>query len=453
MKFARIAIFLSVALVLSGIFYLSIYFNLSKNTAIAPGFGTENAPHALPNISLSEAEKAKLIAKDPEVYEYYSFDNEGLNIYASAQDKANFKAECKIFYEEFEIFNTLFKNADIESLKIIYEKKGTQKLNLKQYEGYLPVNEKKMGALPLSGVKIALDPGHLGGDMETAMMEGKFIRIKNADGTITEFNEGNIALKTAKILAKKLEAQGARVMLTREKQGISAFDMSYEAWLQSSFDFALEEALKNEALSEADYQKLKHKRNKKEIHDLLFRRLDIEERARKINAFRPDLCLVIHYNVDEENYLNRDRENQLLNATEANYSMVFMPGSFLKNELQRKEERIELMRLLMTNDLALSLRFNSIIMNELEDNINVLPISPDSKMGYIRNASVFTGHDGVFARNLALTRMVHAPICYTEPLCQDNIEEYPRLANGSRLEEVAEAYYLGIMKFFEAHLL
>ena len=450
MKLAQIARIFSIALVLSGIFYLSIYTKLSNYTSIAPGINNKGYQKSFPSINLSETEKATLVAKDPEVHSYYSFDNEGLSIYASAEDKANFNAECKVYYEEFEIFKTLFKNADIESLKIIYEKKGTQKLNIDQYEGYLPTKEKELSTLPLSDVRIALDPGHLGGSMETAMMEGKFVRIKNHDGSITEFNEGNIALKTAEILAKKLEAQGAKVMLTRNKPGMSALDMSYEDWLKASFEFALEKALKDGELSNTDYTKLKKNRDKKEIHDLLFKRLDIEERARKINQFRPDLCLVIHYNVDEENYLNRDRENQLLKGTNANYSMVFMPGGFLKHELAKKEERIELMRLLMTNDLAVSLRLNSMIMDELLEHLKVPPISPDSEMGYIRNASIFTGHEGVFARNLALTRMVHAPICYTEPLCQDNIKEYPRLAEGSRIEEVAEAYFQGIMAFFGA---
>jgi len=448
MKFADVLKFLVVTLFISILFYLSIYGNLTKHSATAPASGKIDNIIKAPEAIISEAELARLIAKDPEVLEYYSFDEEGLSIYASPADKAIFNAECKIFYDEFDIFKKLFKNADIESLKIIYEKKGTQKLNLQQYEGYLPTNSKKYGDLPLSGIRIALDPGHLGGDMETAMMEGKFVRIQNSDGSITEFNEGNLVFNTATILAKKLEAQGAKVFITKKRKGLSAFDITYDEWLKTSFQKELKNAFDVEKLSQQEYDLLKASNDKKEIFESFFKRLDIEERARKINAFRPDLCLVLHYNVDEENYFERDRELQLMQPTPANYGMVFIPGSFLKNELSKVEERIELMRLLLTNDLATSLRFNSFIMHSIVENLQVPPISEDSEMGYISRASVYTGVPGVFSRNLALTRMVHAPICYTEPLCQDNEIEYKRLADGSRTKEVAEAYFKGIMQYF-----
>lgn len=448
MKFADVLKFLVSSLFISILFYLSIYVNLTKHSATAPASGAIDDIIKAPEATISEAELARLIAKDPEVLEYYSFDEEGLNIYASPADKAIFNAECKIYYDEFEIFKTLFKNADTESLKIIYEKKGIQKLNLQQYKGYLPTNNKKYGELPLSGIRIALDPGHLGGDMETAMMEGKFVRIENTDGSITAFNEGNLAFNTAKILAKKLEAQGAKVFITKKKQGLSAFNITYDEWLKTSFLSELKKAFESEKISQQDYDLLKVSNDKKEIFELFFKRLDIEERARKINAFRPDLCLIIHYNVDEENYFERDKELQLLKPTRANYGMVFMPGAFLKNELAQVEERIELMRMLLTNDLAASLRFNTFIMRSIIEKLQVPPISPDSEMGYISRASVFTGIPGVFSRNLALTRMVHAPVCYTEPLCQDNEIEYKRLADGSRTKEVAEAYFEGIMQYF-----
>lgn len=66
--------------------------------------------------------------------------------------------------------------------------------------------------------------------------------------------------------------------------------------------------------------------------------------------------------------------------------------------------------------------------------------------------------DGIYCRNLALTRRVHGPLCYGETLIQNNPEEAKRLAqenfssNGimisSRIAEVARAYFRGICEYF-----
>ena len=457
MKLFNTGKYLLAGLFISVLFYFSISYKLEKFGAIAPVSENFNNLKIPFQAGISEAELARIIAKAPEVYDYYSFDNEGVNIYASSEDKAMMRAECKVFYEEFGIFNRLFKSADLESLKIIYNNKDTSKIELSHYDNYLSENKfennKLEGALPLSGIKIALDPGHLGGEMEMAVLEGKFVRISKDNGkTIHEFNEGNIALETAKILAKKLIAQGAKVILSRDKEGISAFNKTYEEWLKNDFKKALNTEFEAERIDKAQYNFLSKKADKKKIFHEFFKGLEIKERAKKINAFHPDLCIIIHYNVDEENYWARDRKKNLMTSTEQNYSMVFMPGAFLSHELDEIEERIQLLRLLITNDVAASMRLSGYVADEFANFLEVPPISHLSEMGYIKRVSVYTGIPGVFARNLALTRMIHSPVCYGEPLCQDNENEFIKLAdkqNKERVREVAEAYYNGIMNYFE----
>ncbi|UZR92561.1 N-acetylmuramoyl-L-alanine amidase family protein [Chondrinema litorale] len=436
------------------LFYFSINSQLEKIGAIAPSSEQSDKSNPTFSAGISEAELARLIAKSPEVHEYYSFDNEGLNIYASPEDKTLNKAECKIYYEEFAVFNRLFKAADIETLKAIYSQKDTSRIDLEHYNGYFSENDYQHidGSLPLSGIKIALDPGHIGGDMEMAILEGKYVRISKDKGkTVSEFNEGNIALETAQILAKKLIALGAKVMLSRDKKGVSAFNSTYDEWLQNDFETALKIELEADNIDQKQYTFLKTKADKKEIFHDFFKGLEIKERARKINGFHPDLCIVMHYNVDEENYWQRDREQNLMTSTAQNYSMVFMPGAFLANELGKVEERIQLLRLLVTNDVVASMKLSSFVAEEFTNTLKVPAISPYSEMGYIKRVSVFTGTPGVFARNLALTRMIHAPVCYGEPLCQDNDKEFQQLsnANKSRIKEVADAYFNGIIKYFK----
>ena len=61
------------------------------------------------------------------------------------------------------------------------------------------------------GLKIALDPGHIGG--EWAKMEERWFKM----GDTPPVEEGEMTLRVAKILAPKLRALGARVSFVREK--------------------------------------------------------------------------------------------------------------------------------------------------------------------------------------------------------------------------------------------
>ncbi|OYV00821.1 MAG: hypothetical protein CFE26_23555, partial [Verrucomicrobiales bacterium VVV1] len=62
---------------------------------------------------------------------------------------------------------------------------------------------------PLSGLKIAIDPGHIGG--EWAKMEERWFSV---DGG-TPVCEGDLTLKVARLLKPKLEALGANVSMVR----------------------------------------------------------------------------------------------------------------------------------------------------------------------------------------------------------------------------------------------
>ena len=62
-----------------------------------------------------------------------------------------------------------------------------------------------------SGLRIALDPGHIGG--EWAKMEERWFKM----GDTPPVEEGEMTLRVAKILAPKLRALGARVSFVRRK--------------------------------------------------------------------------------------------------------------------------------------------------------------------------------------------------------------------------------------------
>ena len=65
-------------------------------------------------------------------------------------------------------------------------------------------------ARPLKGIKIALDPGHIGGDW--AKLEARYFKI----GDDPAVEEANLALITCKRLAELLEADGATVIWAKK---------------------------------------------------------------------------------------------------------------------------------------------------------------------------------------------------------------------------------------------
>ena len=141
--------------------------------------------------------------------------------------------------------------------------------------------------------------------------------------------------------------------------------------------------------------------------------------------------------------------------------MTFVAGSFSADELDKPEARIDFLRLLLTDDIENSIEFSKYIVNGLVEKTKV-PSALDSCALYLKGNCISTDVNGVFCRNLALTRMVRGTLCYGESLYQDNINECKALskkdastplsvtdgvATSKRVEEVAEGYFEGIMNY------
>ena len=66
---------------------------------------------------------------------------------------------------------------------------------------------------PLGGIKIAIDPGHLGG--KWAQMEERWFQLGNS----IPVTEGDLTLRVAQILAPRLRSLGAEVAFVRSAPG------------------------------------------------------------------------------------------------------------------------------------------------------------------------------------------------------------------------------------------
>lgn len=384
---------------------------------------------------------------------YYSIDNTGVSIYESANSKLNNKVECKIFWSELPTFKYLLATVSYDSLLNIFKNKGDKKFD------FSAAKNKNENLVPdtlqlLKGKKIAIDPGHISGDMELGKIEYKYLRLKKDSlkgiQTPIELIEGNLTLATAHFLKEKLESQGATVLLTREKSGQSAFGISYDEWLKSANNKTFEDAYANKEITLEEKNRFIKKRNRRDIFQTYFKFADMRERALKINNFHPDLALVVHYNVNEKNI-------PWTGVTPKNYCMTFVPGNIKNEYFEKPENRLELLRLIITNDIESSIALSSNVTASFEKVLQV-PLATKKDAEYLEKESLETKGDGVFIRNLALTRLIHGTMVYGESLYQDNEKECKLLSelttsiNGIntsvRVKQVADAYYDAILRYY-----
>lgn len=376
--------------------------------------------------------------------------------------------EFRIFYDEVENFLSMVETEDYYTLRDIYRAKGSRRF-------YRDNPERLRGDRPLQlrGLRVALDPGHFGGDFEEARMEGRVVAIRgNAIGQQDDvrFFEADLTFKTALLLKQKLEEKGARVMLTRPGNA-GALGQSFSTWLAKTFKtdayraYMLDDINRNvfDSLTRAFKDTVKAA-NRYSLFQF-YKFLDMRERSRLINVFHPDITFVIHYNIKEGTRpQNRER---FISPTRSNFTMAFVPGSFEHWELEKADQKVDFLRLLLNEDIEQSMRLASIVLTQHKEWLQVPPIPYDS-LRDLKSMIIATPFEGVFARNLYLTRSIRGTLVYGESLYQNNAVEAIALSDQSfrfvdkstglemttspRCAEVAEAYYRAVLEFVNGSL-
>ncbi|MCX7729298.1 MAG: N-acetylmuramoyl-L-alanine amidase [Bacteroidia bacterium] len=370
----------------------------------------------------------------------------------------NEQSDLVIYKDEIPAISAMLESEKLNDLEVFFQNKKNKHLNSRELDSILiSVNEiyslNKKNHLPLSGIRIAIDPGHFADDINTAKIEQRLLYFKhktnNKIDTITLI-EGKLTFQTAIILAEKLKEQGAEILLTRQKSNATAFGISFEEWYQKRKNVVLDSLLETKELTKEKYLKLKSC-SKQQFFNLFFREYELLQRAKIINAFNPHLSVIIHFNVDEKN-------NPWNKATFKNYSMCFIGGAFEENDLKTSTNKIHFLRLLLTNQIENSKKISSYTMQNFENNLSVSAAKTNDAT-YLQSVCIPSENPGVFCRNLLLTRHIISPLVYGESMCQDNFKECQLLSQNNyklkeqkvpyRIYEVAKAYFDAIMKYFK----
>jgi len=300
---------------------------------------------------------------------------------------------------------------------------------------------------PLLGWRIALDPGHFAGDLQTAKIEGKHLQMILSDSTQIEFWESHLSWATAKLLQERLEKAGAIVMLTRSKPEFTAFEQTFQTYYQEyqhrhyTSEYRMKQSIKS--------PKTRMPLSKNTYFQASFKRAELEKRVDKINEFKPDLTLVMHYNVDEKNE-GWDK------PVSKNFSMAFVGGAFELDDLKNGSLK-DFVRLLCSQDTEKSILLAQKVLKYHEETAKVPVVTLQNDQNYLQDKCLFTGVQGVYARNLMLSRAIKGTVCYGESLLQDSEQEIKRLnektlkvgdiLTSPRVAEIADAYFKGILAY------
>lgn len=306
---------------------------------------------------------------------------------------------------------------------------------------------------PLEKVKIMIDPGHMAGNLAMAHIEQKYLHFTREKYPALkqdslDIAEGMLTWQTASILKKMLEEKGATVAFTRKENGTS-FGKSYNEWFKDDKERTLDSLF---ALGRLTAQKHKWlwKMNRATFFLEFFKDYELLQRSRIINAYHPDLTVIIHYNVNEKNV-------PWQKPSDKDFCMAFVPGCLTADNLESVAGKMNFLRLLLTTDVNKSEQVSGLLVNELNKQLNV-PIAKTSDATYLSEHCLGTNLAGVYCRNLALCRLAQSPLMYGECLYQDDEKECYQLIDNSenkygvqtnkRVVQAAQAFYNAIVKFY-----
>lgn len=313
----------------------------------------------------------------------------------------------------------------------------------------------------LDSLVIGIDPGHFASDFKEAIMEEKYVKIKGSDLGLkkdVKFYEAELNDFTALALENKLLAAGAKPFRTKGLGG-NSIGKNFTHWYASEFKGDLLESYKSGLITKRQYETLP-KSDSLTVFHLLYKQIELRKRIDLINQNVPALTVCVHYNAHENSKRNSDG---YLPVVKENYSMAFVPGAFLWNELERPSVQLDFLRLLLSPDLDKSKRLAHLILEKERELMGISQV-PTQNIALDERYCTYTLYDGVYARNLALTRTVRGSVVYLEVLLQDNDIEalnlakrdfeinhsiYGKLKIPKRCEEVAESIYQGILQWIE----
>jgi hypothetical protein len=301
------------------------------------------------------------------------------------------------------------------------------------------------GARPLSGLKIALDPGHLGG--KWAHMEERWFQL--GAGTVP-VAEGDMTLLTAQLLAAKLRAAGAEVSFAHDKPE------PLTKLRPEDLRDAAREQLRRQGLAfvrdgyngAADLLRMNSIQWTSEL--LFYRTAEIQARARLVNEkLKPDIVLCMHYNAEA---WGDPAKPELVPR---NHMHVLVNGCYSASELALDDVRYAMLVKLLSGTYSEELPVANHIATALATASGLPPYHYTTP-----NAIRVGDNPYVWARDLLANRLYECPVVYIEPYVMNSQEVWDRVQagnyegrkviDGKERESIYEEYANAVLAGLEA---
>jgi len=255
---------------------------------------------------------------------------------------------------------------------------------------------------PLAGMRIALDPGHLGGAY--AQMEARWFRIGNS----RPVEEGEMTLIVAKLLKVRLQSLGAEVWLTRTRNG--ATTKLRPDRLKGTAAASLQQ--EGHPFTALELQQ--------EAEKLFYRVGEIRNRAELVNrSIRPDLVVCLHFNAEEWG----DPAHPSL--TDKNHLHLLLCGSISEGELQHEDERYTMLVKLLSGTHRVELGASDAVARSLASATGLPPFVYHNGMAIPASDNPY-----LWIRNLLANRLFECPVVYCEPYVMNSAPVFKRVQLG-----------------------
>ncbi len=254
----------------------------------------------------------------------------------------------------------------------------------------------------LTGWRIALDPGHIGG--EWGPMEQRSFRF--GEGPIVQ--EGDLVLAVARRLREALEALGAEVSLLRET--------AEPVTSKRPADFHLD-AFRSILAATGEVPDKGAVEHNARIR--FYRTAEIEARAERVRALSPHVVIALH--LDAAPW----RDPEVLAPVKGNHGHVIINGAYLPGEVADDSQRLALLHRWLNGYAATEVPLGESLADAMAEMTGLAPVVYTGL-----HARQVAGHPYLWARNLMANRIFEAPVIFLEPWVLNNGEIYAWAAEG-----------------------
>ena len=311
------------------------------------------------------------------------------------------RAYLRISPESLTVFSDPSKTVPLFSLFFANENSSTR-----ANPHSLRFPQDPQGQRPLEGLKICLDPGHIGGDF--SKLEERFFQLNQA----LPVEEAKLNLITSRLIEKQLQHYGAEVVWTKSDENpvtkVRPLELREEA-LQWIFDLGVAQYLPIEA------------EITKRANILFYRTAEIRARAERVRELNPDLTICIHYNAGDWGPNPLDPK-----LVEKSRLVLFITGGFMASELKYDDQKYDLMAQLLEQNHEIERGISSKIGARMQSIFKMLPEQYKNWSAVVP----IKGEPYIYARNLAANRWFIGPTVFVEGPYMNAKDAYARILAG-----------------------